>query len=258
MCSPDCYCATAVMLACLKSATSWPRPFVHGGHLPTDRSVNSFWQIVRVVSHGQNAKREEWIMTHQRPLPVRKTKYDTKKFFSAYSRLGLRRAKAVSVDAVGAILMADCFASRLMSANATDPLPHCHVVTTTTHKNPARAKGGPMMGMISRTSFAKHQRNAPLPWVNVLDDGLFFRNSWRSGFESWLLAKAVAFGEGSATNYLTIAFQVVTTGTYNAFWQSLSCIISMALDNHCSWLTSWKQTRQLEKRCSGGVWAWWT
>jgi glycine hydroxymethyltransferase len=156
---------------------------------------------------------------------------------SAYSReWDYRRFREIA-DAVGALLLADiAHPAGLIAAGILDnPLPHCHIVTSTTHKTLRGPRGGIiMMG-----------RNMDNPWGRTLKNGTVIKMSQilNSGvfpgmqggpLEHVIAAKAIAFGEALQPSFKDYGKQVIANSQAmaNAFLAKGYKIISGGTDNH--------------------------
>src|SRR5690606_37081953 len=90
-----------------------------------------------------------------------------------------------------------------------DPLPHCHIVTTTTHKTLRGPRGGMiMMGQDFDNPFGLTLKNGSLRKMSSLLDSAVFPGNQGGPLEHIIAAKAIAFGEALTDAYLHYMLQV--------------------------------------------------
>src|SRR5699024_672727 len=130
---------------------------------------------------------------------------------SAYSRdIDYKRFREVA-DENDAILMADIAhpAGLMARGLITDALPHCHIVTTTTHKTLRGPRGGMiLMGKDFRNPFGKKFKSGKLKKMSSLLNSAVFPGNQGGPLEHVIAAKAVAFGEALTDDYLDYMKQV--------------------------------------------------
>ena len=156
---------------------------------------------------------------------------------SAYSRdWDYKRFREVA-DKVGALLLADIShpAGLIASGLLNDPLPHCHVVTTTTHKTLRGPRGGViMMGQDFDNPWGfKTPKGVVRKMSAILDSGVF-PGTQGGPLEHVIAAKAVAFGEALSDEYKSYCKQVIKNAQAmaEAFNNKGYNIISGGTDNH--------------------------
>jgi glycine hydroxymethyltransferase len=124
---------------------------------------------------------------------------------SAYSRdIDFARFRAIA-DKVGALLLADISHPSGLIAKGilNDPLPHCHIVTTTTHKTLRGPRGGMiMMGEDFENPFGIKLKDGSLRKMSALLDLAVFPGNQGGPLEHIIAAKAVAYGEALTDNFL--------------------------------------------------------
>lgn len=157
---------------------------------------------------------------------------------SAYSRdWDYARFREIA-DKVGAVLLADIshpsglIASRLLK----DPLPHCHVVTTTTHKTLRGPRGGLIMiGRDGENPWGITTAKGTVRKISSLLDSGVFPGTQGGPLEHVIAAKAVAFGEALTEQYRAYCKQVVKNAQAmaEAFVKKGYHVISGGTDNHC-------------------------
>ena len=228
----------AVMLACLKPGdTILGFDLAHGGHLTHGSPVNYSGKLYRPTFYG--VERESGLIDMDK---VGETAHREKPQMiicgaSAYAReWDYARFRAIA-DEVGAILLADIsHPSGLIAAGLLDnPLPHCHVVTSTTHKTLRGPRGGVIMV----------GKDFPNPWglttmkgdvrsfTSLLDSGVF--PGMQGGpLEHVIAAKAVAFGEALLPGYKVYCQQIIKNAQAmaHAFVERGYHLISGGTDNH--------------------------
>ena len=116
-----------------------------------------------------------------------------------------------------------------------DPLPHCHVVTTTTHKTLRGPRGGMiMMGQDFENPFGITLKSGKVRMMSSLLDSAVFPGNQGGPLEHIIAAKAIAFGEALTDKFMHYILQVKKNA--NAMAESLVKrdynIISGGTDNH--------------------------
>ena len=156
---------------------------------------------------------------------------------SAYSRdIDFKRFREIA-DSVGAILMADISHPSGMIAKGilNDPIPHCHIVTTTTHKTLRGPRGGLiLMGKDFDNPFGLKLKNGNLKKMSALLNGAVFPGNQGGPLEHIIAAKAIAFGEALTDEFLHYQIQVKKNAAAmaKAFVEKDYKIISNGTDNH--------------------------
>ena len=156
---------------------------------------------------------------------------------SAYSReIDYARFREIA-DKVGAILLADMAhpAGLIAKGIIADPLPHCHVVTTTTHKTLRGPRGGMiLMGKDFENPFGIKLKNGNLRMMSSLLDSGIFPGNQGGPLEHIIAAKAIAFGEALTDEFLHYMVQVKKNAAILADALVLKGydIISGGTDNH--------------------------
>src|SRR5699024_6046449 len=117
---------------------------------------------------------------------------------SAYSRdINYKRFREIA-DKVGAILFADIAhpAGLIAKGILSDPVPHCHVITTTTHKTLRGPRGGMILvGKDFENPFGIKLKSGKPRMISSLLDSAIFPGNQGGPLEHIIAAKAVAFGE---------------------------------------------------------------
>jgi glycine hydroxymethyltransferase len=228
----------AVMLACLKPGdTILGLDLSHGGHLTHGSSVNYSGKLYRPVFYGVD--KESGLINYNTLEVTAKTERPKMIICgaSAYSRdwdyIRLRKI----ADAVGAILLADISHPSGLIAKGilNDPLPHCHIVTTTTHKTLRGPRGGMiMMGKDFENPFGEKTLKGELKLMSNILDMAVFPGTQGGPLEHVIAAKAVAYGEALTDDYMHYCVQLVKNAQTMAkgFIDLGYNIVSKGTDNH--------------------------
>jgi glycine hydroxymethyltransferase len=203
----------AVMLACLKPGDKiLGFDLSHGGHLTHGSPVNFSGKLYVPSFYGVD--KETGVIDYN--TVEEKAIAENPKMIicgaSAYSRdWDYKRLRAIA-DKVGALLLADVShpAGLIAAGLLNDPMPHCHIVTTTTHKTLRGPRGGViMMGQDFDNPFGlKTPKGVIRKMSSLLDSGVF-PGTQGGPLEHVIAAKAVAFGEALTPGYKTYCEQVI-------------------------------------------------
>ncbi|HIC32300.1 MAG TPA: serine hydroxymethyltransferase [Flavobacteriaceae bacterium] len=229
---------TAVYHACLNPGDKiLGFDLSHGGHLTHGSPVNFSGKLYNPVFYGVeettgvlNYDNIQEIATKEKPQLIIAGA-------SAYSRdIDFKRFREIA-DSVGAILLADISHPSGLIAKGilNDPMPHCHIVTTTTHKTLRGPRGGMiLMGKDFENPFGITLKNGkPRMMSSLLDSGVFPGNQG-GPLEHIIAAKAIAFGEALSDDFLHYMLQVKKNAAAmaKAFVDRGYNIISGGTDNH--------------------------
>ncbi|MFK7049101.1 MULTISPECIES: serine hydroxymethyltransferase [Flavobacterium] len=229
---------TAVFAACLQPGdTILGFDLSHGGHLTHGSPVNFSGKLYRPVFYGVN--QETGMLDYDKIQEVA-TKEQPKLIIagaSAYSRdMDFKRFREIA-DSVGAILMADIShpAGLIAKGLMSDPIPYCHIVTTTTHKTLRGPRGGMiMMGEDFPNPWGYTTPKGDVKMMSNLLDMAVFPGNQGGPLMHIIAAKAVAFGECLSDEFFTYAMQVQKNAKAmaEAFVKRGYNIISGGTDNH--------------------------
>lgn len=229
---------TAVFAACLNPGdTILGFDLSHGGHLTHGSPVNFSGKIYNPVFYG--VKKDTGLIDYDHVEEMAK-KEKPKLIIagaSAYSRdMDFKRFREIA-DSVGAILLGDIShpAGLIAKGILNDPLPHCHIVTTTTHKTLRGPRGGMiMMGEDFDNPFGITLKNGSLRKMSSLLDSGVFPGNQGGPLEHIIAAKAIAFGEALTDEFMHYILQVKKNATAmaEAFVKRGYNIISGGTDNH--------------------------
>ncbi|MFH4968909.1 serine hydroxymethyltransferase [Gaetbulibacter sp. M240] len=229
---------TAVYHACLNPGDKiLGFDLSHGGHLTHGSPVNFSGRLYTPVFYG--VEKETGVLNYDIIQEIA-TKEQPKLIIagaSAYSRdIDFERFRTIA-DSVGALLLADIShpAGLIAKGILNDPLPHCHVVTTTTHKTLRGPRGGMiMMGKDFDNPFGITLKNGSLRKMSSLLDSAVFPGNQGGPLEHIIAAKAIAFGEALTDEFLHYQLQVKKNA--DAMAKALVAkdyhIISGGTDNH--------------------------
>ncbi|MBI3519753.1 MAG: serine hydroxymethyltransferase [Bacteroidetes bacterium] len=229
----------AVMLACLKPGdTILGFDLSHGGHLTHGSPVNFSGKLYRATFYGVDEKTGQ--VNYDKVEETAK-KEKPKMIIcgaSAYSRdWNYERLRKIA-DSVGALLLADISHPSGLIAKGilNDPLPHCHIVTTTTHKTLRGPRGGMiMMGKDFENPMGEKTPKGELKMMSACLDMGVFPGTQGGPLEHVIAAKAVAYGECLSDEYMLYCVQVIKNAQTmaKALVEKGYKIISGGTDNHC-------------------------
>ncbi len=230
---------TAVYHACLNPGDKiLGFDLSHGGHLTHGSPVNFSGKLYNPVFYG--VEQETGVLNYDKIQEIA-TKEQPKLIIagaSAYSRdIDFKRFRVIA-DSVGAILMADIShpAGLIAKGILNDPMPHCHIVTTTTHKTLRGPRGGMiMMGKDFDNPFGITLKDGSLRKMSSLLDSAVFPGNQGGPLEHIIAAKAIAFGEALTDDFLHYQLQVKANAATmaKALVEKGYNIISGGTDNHC-------------------------
>ncbi len=194
----------------------------HGGHLTHGSPVNFSGKWFNVVQYGVSQETEQLDFDEIRKIALEHKPKMIICGYSAYPRtIHFEKFRAIA-DEVGAYLMADIahIAGLVATGLHPNPLPHCDVVTTTTHKTLRGPRGGLIM-----------TRDVDL---GKKFDKAVFPGSQGGPLEHVVAAKAVAFGEALQPAFKDYCQQVITNAqTLASQLQSRGIkVVSDGTDNH--------------------------
>ena len=183
----------------------------HGGHLTHGSPVNFSGKIYTPVFYGVD---KETGRLNYDTIQEIATKEQPKLIIagaSAYPRdMDFARFRQIA-DSVGAILMADIShpAGLIAKGLLTDPIPHCHIVTTTTHKTLRGPRGGLiLMGKDFENPFGITTPKGEIRMMSALLDLAVFPGNQGGPLEHIIAAKAIAFGEALDDKFFMYALQL--------------------------------------------------
>ena len=229
---------TAVYAACLKPGDKiLGFDLSHGGHLTHGSPVNFSGKLYNPVFYGVdketgvlNYDKIQEIATAEKPKMIIAGA-------SAYSRdMDFERFRVIA-DSVGALLLADIShpAGLIAKGLMNDPVPHCHIITTTTHKTLRGPRGGMiMMGKDFENPWGLKTPKGDVRMMSHVLDMAVFPGNQGGPLEHIIAAKAIAFGEALSDAFFTYTLQVQKNAKAMAaaFVKRGYDIISGGTDNH--------------------------
>ncbi len=229
---------TAVFAACLNPGDKYLGfDLSHGGHLTHGSPVNFSGRLYNPVFYGVDKETGRIDYDKVEEIAIKEKPKMIIAGASAYSReIDYKRFREIA-DKVGALLFADIAhpAGLIAKGIIGDPLPHCHVVTTTTHKTLRGPRGGMiLMGKDFDNPFGQKLKNGNLKKMSSLLDSAIFPGNQGGPLEHIIAAKAIAFGEALTDDFLHYMVQVKKNAAVMAkhFVEKGYDIISGGTDNH--------------------------
>lgn len=229
---------SAVFAACLKPGDKFLGfDLSHGGHLTHGSPVNFSGKLYKPVFYGVDEATGMLDYDKIEAIAVQEQPKLILAGASAYSReMDYKRFREIA-DKVGAILFADIAhpAGLIAKGIISDPIPHCHVVTSTTHKTLRGPRGGLiLMGEDHDNPFGLKLKNGNLRKMSSLLNSAIFPGNQGGPLEHIIAAKAIAFGEALTDDFLHYMIQVKKNAAVMAdvFVQKDYKIISGGTDNH--------------------------
>ncbi len=228
----------AVMLACLNPGdTILGFDLSHGGHLTHGSPVNFSGKLY--VPNFYGVEKETGLIDYDK-VEAKALEVKPKLMIcgaSAYSRdWDYTRLRRIA-DSVGALLLADIAhpAGMIAAGILNNPLPHCHIVTSTTHKTLRGPRGGIiMMGKDFENPWGYKTPKGEVKMMSALLDAAVFPGTQGGPLEHVIAAKAIAFGEALTQEYKDYMKQVQVNA--QAMAKALVAkgyqIISGGTDNH--------------------------
>ena len=230
---------SSVMLSCLNAGDKiLGFNLAHGGHLTHGSPVNfsgklyktSFYSIDENTGKINYNKIEETAISEKPKLIICGA--------SAYSQdWDYKRFREIA-DKVGALLLADIsHPSGLIAAKLlNNPVPYCHIITTTTHKTLRGPRGGIiMMGKDFENPWALKTPSGKIKMMSSILNSGVFPGSQGGPLEHIIAAKAVAFREALSPNFIEYGKQVISNSKKMAecFINKGYKVISGGTENHC-------------------------
>ena len=229
----------AVMLACLNAGDKiLGFDLSHGGHLTHGSPVNFSGKLYDPYFYGveKETGRIDYDKVEAKAQEVRPKMLICGA--SSYVRdWDFERFRTIA-DKVGAVLLADISHPSGLIAKGimNDPLPHCHIVTTTTHKTLRGPRGGViMMGKDFENPFGLKNAKGELRMMSALLDSGVFPGTQGGPLEHVIAAKAVAFGEALEDSFMDYMLNVVANAKLMASELVAKGydVVSGGTENHC-------------------------
>ncbi len=209
----------------------------HGGHLTHGSPVNFSGKLYKTAFYG--VEKETGVLNYDK-IQEKATEVKPQLIIagaSAYSRdMDFKRFREIA-DSVGAILLADIShpAGLIAKGILSDPIPHCHIVTTTTHKTLRGPRGGIiMLGKDFENPLGEKTLKGKIKMMSTLINSAVFPGMQGGPLEHIIAAKAIAFGEVLTDEFLHYQIQVKKNAAAlaKAFVTKGYHLISGGTDNH--------------------------
>ena len=209
----------------------------HGGHLTHGSSVNFSGIFYKTSFYGVD--KETGLLNYEKISEIANKEKPNMIIAgaSAYSRdMDFKKFREIA-DNVGAFLLADISHPSGLIAKGllNDPIPHCHIITTTTHKTLRGPRGGLiLMGNDFDNPFGKKYKNGNLKPMSNLVDLAVFPGNQGGPLEHVIGAKGIAFSEALEDTFLNYIVNVRNNAKVmaNELAQRDYNIISGGTDNH--------------------------
>lgn len=229
---------TAVYHACLKVGDKiLGFDLSHGGHLTHGSPVNFSGRLYNPVFYGVEKETGRFDYDKIQEIATREMPKMIIAGASAYCRdMDFERFRKIA-DSVGALLLADISHPSGLIAKGlmNDPVPHCHIITTTTHKTLRGPRGGLiMMGKDFENPFGIKTPKGETRMMSSLLDLAVFPGNQGGPLMHIIAAKAVAFGECLTDEFFHYSMQVQKNAKAMAaaFMKKGYNLISGGTDNH--------------------------
>lgn len=209
----------------------------HGGHLTHGSPVNFSGKLYKTSFYG--VTKETGVLNYDK-IQETATKEKPQLIIagaSAYSRdIDFKRFRVIA-DRVGALLMGDIShpAGLIAKGILNDPVPHCHIITTTTHKTLRGPRGGMiLLGKDFENPWGKTLKNGKLKMMSSIMNSAVFPGMQGGPLEHIIAAKAIAFGEALTDDFLHYQVQLKKNAAAmaKAFVDKGYELISGGTDNH--------------------------
>jgi glycine hydroxymethyltransferase len=230
---------SAVMLAVLQPGdTIMGLDLAQGGHLTHGSPVNYSGKLYRPVFYGVERETGRIDMAKVRETAERERPKLLICGASAYSRDWDYAEFRSIADSIGALLMADIShpAGLIAKGLLNNPVPHCHIITTTTHKTLRGPRGGVIfMGQDFENPMGYKTPKGDLKMMSAVLDGGVFPGMQGGPLEHVIAAKAIAFGEVLDPSFEVYGKRVMANA--RALADALMALgynlVSGGTDNHC-------------------------
>ena len=228
----------AVMLGVLKPGDAiLGFDLSHGGHLTHGSPVNFSGKLYSPNFYG--VEKETGLINYDTVAEIANTCQPKLMICgaSSYSRdWDYKRLREIA-DSVGALLLADIShpAGLIAKGKLNNPSPHCHIITTTTHKTLRGPRGGViMMGQDFPNPMGETNPKGEIKMMSAILDSAVFPGTQGGPLEHVIAAKAVAFGEALTDEFDSYCDRVISNAKAlaNAMVKRGYSIISGGTDNH--------------------------
>lgn len=229
----------AVYLACLKPGDKiLGFDLSHGGHLTHGSPVNFSGKLYKTSFYGVEKETGRVDMDKVEVIALKEQPNLILCGASAYSRdWDYARFREIA-NKVGALLLADIShpAGLIAKGVLNDPVAHCHILTTTTHKTLRGPRGGLiMLPKDFENPWGLTTPKGKVRMMSALLNSAVFPGMQGGPLEHIIAAKAIAFGEALTDDYFEYILQVKRNA--NAMAAALVDkgykVVSGGTDNHC-------------------------
>lgn len=228
----------AVMLAILKPGDTFlGLDLSHGGHLTHGSSVNFSGILYNPVAYTIDKETGVVDYDNMEKIALKEKPKMILAGASSYSRdWDYVRMREIA-DKVGALLMCDIAhpAGLIAMGLLNNPFPHCHIVTTTTHKTLRGPRGGlVMIGEDFENPWGVKTPKGNIKMMSAVLASAVFPGTQGGPLEHVIAAKAVSFGEALTDKYKNYIVQVMKNASVmaQAFIDKGYKVISNGTDNH--------------------------
>lgn len=229
---------TAVYAACLQPGDKiLGFDLSHGGHLTHGSPVNFSGKLYNPVFYGVEPETGQFDYDKIQEIATREQPKLIIAGASAYCRdMDFERFRKIA-DSVGALLLADIShpAGLIAKGLMNDPIPHCHILTTTTHKTLRGPRGGMiLMGKDFENPWGIKTPKGEIRMMSAMLDLAVFPGNQGGPLMHIIAAKAVAFGEALTDEFFHYSMQVQKNAKAmaKAFMDRDYNLISGGTDNH--------------------------
>lgn len=209
----------------------------HGGHLTHGSPVNFSGKLYKTSFYGVEKETGRIDYDKVAETALREKPKMIVAGASAYSRdMDFKRFREIA-DSVGAFLFADIShpAGLIAKGLLSDPIPHCHVVSTTTHKTLRGPRGGMiLLGKDFENPFGLKTPKGQVRMMSSLVNSAVFPGNQGGPLEHVIAAKAVSFGEALSDEFFryALAVQQNAAAMAKAFVERGYDLVSGGTDNH--------------------------
>lgn len=228
----------AVFLACMQAGDKFlGLNLSHGGHLSHGSPVNFSGLMFHALEYNVKQNTEQVDYEQMEEVARAEKPKVIIAGASAYSRdWDYARIRKIA-DEIGAIFMVDMAhpAGLVAAGLLNNPLPHAHIVTTTTHKTLRGPRGGAiMLGKDFENPWGKKTPKGEVRMMSALLDSAVFPGIQGGPLEHVIAAKAVSFGEALDPSYKVYQAQVKKNAAVmaQAFIDKGYKVVSGGTDNH--------------------------
>ena len=209
----------------------------HGGHLTHGSPVNFSGKLYTPSFYC--VEKETGLINYQHVEEI--AKLEKPKLMicgaSSYSRDWDYQKLRQIADSVGALLLADIShpAGLIAKGLLNNPVPHCHIITSTTHKTLRGPRGGIiMMGQDFPNPWGETTPKGEIKMMSAILDSAVFPGTQGGPLEHVIAAKAIAFGEALSDEFTQYGSQVIANAKAlaNAMVKKGYSVISGGTDNH--------------------------